>query len=133
MGIYRESLIRRKQELFNMLNKFNELDVLNNEKLLDNELRNIEFGDKKILFVETPTFDYNLTYDMLDVSQYIGNIKYIKDEIKTVVVGTLQITDDYNLQNFVNSLDNEHKRIAFYLSPNDSIYHDGRVVRLAAF
>jgi hypothetical protein len=109
----------------------NEINKMEN-KLVDNELKDIEFNGK-LIFVDTPIFEYNIDKEMIHKDLFIGIISLKEDNIKRIQVSDLLITDDFKIGDWFNSLGEEHKRVAFYLTENGSIYHNDRIVRVAAF
>jgi len=131
MGLYSDSLVKKKEKLERELMKVNEMLNQFSQPLVDEELKNVNF-DGDIIFVDAPRFLYNLDKDMVHVSQYMGNMEIMEDRIKSINVGTYQITDNETILDFFDTLE-EQKKVAFYLSPTGSIYHDGRRIRVASF
>lgn len=131
MNIFKKSLLEQRSKLIALINKID--DDLNNNEYIKNELEEIDFRGKKVFFTNTPAFLYNEELDIINYSpNIIGNFS-IEDNVRNITVGDLQINKDFTLQDWVDSLEEEQSKVAFYPSESGSLYHEGRRVRVAAF
>lgn len=131
MSIYKNSLLERKKKLEKELQEI-DIQLTNEHIIADGELKNIDFNGN-ILFVDKPSFSYNITRDMIHVDKFIGNFEIRDEKIKHIVVGTYQISDENTIATFFDSLGDDITRVVFYLTPSGSIYHEGRKIRVSAF
>jgi len=131
--VYKDFLIDRKNQLELELERINQEIDSYSSNIIDEELKNVNPGKIKIMFVESPSFLYDIKKDALVNPIMYNNTMILGDGVRRIVVGNYKVTDDNTLSDLFNSFDDEIKRVAFYLSPSGSIYHDGRLVRLAAF